>query len=341
LTGAVLKRNLTPHRSVAQGFRAIKSRNYRAGHQFKEGWSRMAKGKHAAALFEVINRDSGLSGRGSSSNLSTPKWWFKRQRSASSAAPVVARSVPESSGEFDPTAAHFAAPASAEPAASESSGNSTMHIDRDRQLISLRVSYVSAIVSGFALIVVLLLVFVIGKRVGRSVVPAAVVSSEDLKKYPPYPQVLDVRQGASRPALMAVASEPGVAAVADTSGAEGAGTPVAAPLVVHDVKRQVGLNYVVVQSYPAEKDANEARDLLIKHGVNCTVEKPPEALRLPDKWFSVIGTAGFERISTREWENYIASIGAVSTKFEATGKTAGASKFKRFQPLGVKWRETK
>ena len=136
-----------------------------------------------------------------------------------------------------------------------------------------------------------------------------------------------------------------VAATAETNtvGAENPAPPdiAPAPLIVHDIKRQVGLNYVVVQSYPSEKDATEARDLLLKNGIACTIEKPPSALRLPDTWFSVVGTSGFEKISTREWENYVTSIAAVSSKFEATGKSSGTSKFKKFQPLGVKWRETK
>jgi hypothetical protein len=304
----------------------------------------MAKGKHAAALFEVINRGSGLSGtsNGSGSNLSTPKWWFKRQRSSDSAAPIVARSITATSAEFDPTSPSEPAHSSSDFTDAASAETGAMHIDRDRQIISLRVSYVSAIVAGFALVVVLLLAFVIGKRVGRNIVPAAVVSSEDLKKYPPYPQVLDVRRGGDHASLMAVAPEANAVGSADPTGADVAPAPQpGAPLIVHDVKRQVGLNYVVVQSYPEEKDAKAARDLLIKNGIPCTIEKPPEVLRLPEAWFSVIGTAGFEKISTHEYENYMITIANVSTQFEATGKSAGASKFKRFKPLGVKWRETK
>src|SRR3954447_26504916 len=47
--------------------------------------SRMAKGKHAAALFEVMNKTKFTGGRNGSSSggggggggIPTPKWWFK------------------------------------------------------------------------------------------------------------------------------------------------------------------------------------------------------------------------------------------------------------------------
>src|SRR5207244_2736024 len=47
-----------------------------------------------------------------------------------------------------------------------------------------------------------------------------------------------------------------------------------ATLVVDGLKRQVELNYVVIWS-GSKKDAEDARDLLIKRGIPCTVERPP------------------------------------------------------------------
>ena len=48
----------------------------------------MAKGKHAAALFEVIH-----SGKDTSGLLRTPKWWFKGRKQEEPASQVEQASV--------------------------------------------------------------------------------------------------------------------------------------------------------------------------------------------------------------------------------------------------------
>jgi hypothetical protein len=51
--------------------------------------------------------------------------------------------------------------------------------------------------------------------------------------------------------------------------------------------------------------------------------------------FSVIGTKGFDRIHSAEFEKYVAQIKQVSDEF------AGKSKFKQFDPKAYKWKEAK
>jgi hypothetical protein len=100
-----------------------------------------------------------------------------------------------------------------------------------------------------------------------------------------------------------------------------------------DVKRQVGLNYVIVQSYPNEEDANKARDALNQAGILCTVERGIPGWK--STWYMVVGINGYDKIRTKEFEQYIESINAVSAKF------GGNSKFKKFEPQPKKWEGTK
>jgi len=109
-----------------------------------------------------------------------------------------------------------------------------------------------------------------------------------------------------------------------------------ATLVVADRKRTVGLNYVIVQSYPDPKDAEEAKQLLLKNDVLCSVEPTPSNWADP-KWkmVSVIGITGFDKIHSAEFEQYINKIQKISDGM------AGKPKFKRFEPKAYKWRDAK
>src|SRR5439155_3126873 len=102
--------------------------------------------------------------------------------------------------------------------------------------------------------------------------------------------------------------------------------------VVRDAKRTVGLNYVVIQNYfDDEKAATDARDVLIKHGIPCTVEHGPEGWA-PMRWFSVVGIDGFAKTKRLpEYDKYIADIMKVSKEF------AGNSHFKQFEPMPLRW----
>src|SRR5207248_3074874 len=109
---------------------------------------------------------------------------------------------------------------------------------------------------------------------------------------------------------------------------------VAEPAALGEGARIIGRNYVIVQSYPDEKSANDAKEILINNGVSCTVEKGLPGWGL-NTWFSVVGKTGFDRIHSTQFEDYIKNIETTSAKF------AGTSKFKRFEPHPYKWKDSR
>ena len=96
--------------------------------------------------------------------------------------------------------------------------------------------------------------------------------------------------------------------------------------------RVLNLNYVVVQSYPDQKSAEEARDALVKAGIGCTIEHDLKLRGLNESWYTVIGAQGFQRASGKDYESYVAKIVDVSEKFAQRKRS-----FKAFQPLAYKW----
>ena len=98
--------------------------------------------------------------------------------------------------------------------------------------------------------------------------------------------------------------------------------------------RSIGLNYILVQSYPNEKLATEARDFLVKSGVPCTVEKGPKDWASDPSWCSVITTAGYAHIHSPEYESAARNITTLGGQF------AGKAKFKRFEPHAYKWKQS-
>ena len=306
----------------------------------------MAKGKNAAALFEVIHADKRFGKKQTAARaLSTPKWWFKgKDKSASVAAAAPAPVAPPASRDandptqpaprFDP-APYVAAPDPTEP--QRPAVNVAMN--PDRQEISFKLTYTSAIVSMFALVVVLALVYVIGRRMSNGPTPVMANTAEILKGEAK-PSVLEV--GGANDSSPA---KPEAAPPARPSTTRGNVPPPpidAAPIAPkphsfpEDEKRTVNLNYVVAQSYPApEKElAEQAAKFLNDAGIRCTIEQGLAGW--PPTWYSVVGMKGFETLrGNPEYEAYKASIMKVSEAY------AGKSKFKQFDPQTRRWREQK
>lgn len=280
----------------------------------------MAKGKNAAALFEVIHSDKRF-GRSSpaSEALRTPRWWFKGQqkRTASAQAPTTPSvDSPASAPQDDKSAAPVAAP-----------GTVGIQVDSDRQQIAVRFSYTFAGIAGFALLVVIVLAYLVGTRLssGPSVATAA-PSIEQLRQEPAQPSVLEVQgtPGASDSASLQEAAPSAPAAAQATAAAQ------PSTLVAQGDERQNNLNYVVVQSYPDKADAEEARDLLIRNGIGATIERGLRGLH-PD-WYIVVGTSGFTSISAPDYKNYIQRLTRISDQSYSQKRS-----FKAFQPMGYKW----
>src|SRR5207237_10222006 len=118
--------------------------------------SRMAKGKRAAALFEVINQQKQSETRTTAPfSVSNPMRWLQSRRESMAARASKAQ-------------------ASGSPARQASAASHTLSIDLDpdRHLISVRVSYANAATAGFAVVVLLTLAFIVGRRVGAAGLPA-------------------------------------------------------------------------------------------------------------------------------------------------------------------------
>jgi hypothetical protein len=106
-------------------------------------------------------------------------------------------------------------------------------------------------------------------------------------------------------------------------------------LMVSDENRTVGLQYVIIQSYPEEEKplAESAMAALNQHGVLCTVER---GLPYAPSWYCVVGITGFARTKeVPEYDAYLSKIQQISDQF------AGTSKFKKFEPKPFRWREMK
>lgn len=312
----------------------------------------MAKGKHAAALFEVIHKDKRFAKKSSSGMdpMRTPTWWFKgrKESTAAPATPAPATpspvaypaptpaAAPESHEapmmrltEFDPTspealaarAAHHHAPVMSvpesipyEPAASRGAPNWSR-----RPEWLTRTS--GAIIAGAAIAVIGL-----GVLVARHGSHAP--QSADAETLTARPTVLDLNPNSAAASPAPTETKRTHSAAPAASSAHVAATPAAAGVAP---QRQVNLNYCIVQGYKGEKLANEAAAFLNSHGIACTVET-----NLPryggNGWYFVVGLDGFTRISSPEYAAYRKKIESLSQQYASS-----AHSFKAFDPHAIKW----
>jgi hypothetical protein len=200
-----------------------------------------------------------------------------------------------------------------------------MLVDGLRQQITFRVSYTSAIVTGFTILVVVALAYVVGRQMSRG--PAQAMggpSSEQLRQGPANPQVLDIA-GTSTPER--TVSPPAGGARPSTATPV---VPTRSPTTAPSGKRIMSMNYVIIQGYPDEASAKAAVQILQEHGVGSTIEKGIRGLK--SDWFIVVGTDGFVKVSGRDYETYITRIQQISDKFAGSRRS-----FKAFEPLPYKW----
>lgn len=321
----------------------------------------MAKGKNAAALFEVIHRDVRFS---PVRRRQSPTQWIKDRLAHAPNLNPFSRADDDgniATLEADPTqkpvrrvtppvtppvapAPHPSVPCQGlgmthlEPgdrlmtaAADSMNGASDLHstkstslkVDRDKQLIKFKLTYTSAAITGFAVIVALTLAFIFG-RSGPTVAdaPADGLSTEQL------------RAGAITPGVMEIDADQGgltgKLTAAPKPNAAPAGKPVpppAAPTTRGD--RIVGMNYVIIQSYPDQAEAQSAADSLAQNGISATVVK---GTAFAPRWYSVVGLEPFDHLSGNDaYRQYVKRITQVSDTF------AGNSKFKKFEPRPYKW----
>jgi hypothetical protein len=323
--------------------------------------------KRAPALFEVIRATSGASERRPLFRF--PKLSLRRPSLAApgfsvvDAAPPMADVAPAAPrmelpeirpSLADPTIGRgpesmSASSSSSSPRRRRSSGMQ-FGFDKDRQEVTLRMRYTTAAVGAFSVLVLIGLAYVTGRQGTRAPAALAAVSTDALKKGPAQPGVLDVGRsgsgnGGARAALASVGGgSPAVTAERIPAKGQPAQQQQAgrtrplvqqtSAIVEESARRAINLNYVIVQSYPDRKSADEAAALLNKAGIRCTVEPAPAGFVKNSSWVSVIGTTGFQRLSNSpEFDAYIKAIEKVGAQL------SGTAKFKRFQPAAYKWRQ--
>ncbi|MEO6567634.1 MAG: hypothetical protein ABIO94_02625, partial [Opitutaceae bacterium] len=213
-------------------------------------------------------------------------------------------------------------------------------VDPEKQQITFKLTYSGTIIASFAVVVVIGLAYVIGRH-GSGVSSAnASVSTEQIKSGPVRKDVLNVSGAVGVSSLVAsntgadvegYANHPAKPPARSTNDAGKAdpATPAPAPASDGKAQRIIGMQYVIMQSYPDQPDADEAVALLKQNGIEASVEKLPWY----SKWPTVVGATGFDRLKNNpQYDRYIESIEKVSAKF------AGRSKFKRFTPQAVRWK---
>lgn len=308
----------------------------------------MAKRKSAAALFEVIHADKrfgsrqdGGGGGGWSFRAPSLFSFFSRGRRG---------------GGGDATSDVTSSPSQPSRLWSLLPSMPRIGFDPDRQVIQFQLSYTSAGVAVFGLVIALTLAYVVGKQNGHRPGPAlAEQTTDELRNGPVQSEVLNVATPdvamataplpADRtnptPAAPAAKTSGSASAVASAAnqGARNNATTIVDPKpsatgVSTDSHRTAGLQYVVIQSYPPEEKqmAEDAVKLLNTSGILCTIEQIPYAPR----WYSVVGITGFTRTKdSPEYDRYLAAVQKASENF------ARGSKFKRFEPKPYRWKDAK
>lgn len=331
----------------------------------------MAKGKHATALFEVMSKSRFSGGRGESASsgggIPTPKWWFKSRGGNGNEIRTMA---PETSSAVDieeaaappleepparpapvmmpPLASSIDVPQVSMAAPTPRVQPVAVSLDPDKQQISLRLSYTSALIGGFGIFIALGLAVLIGKALSRGPSTAiANTSTQVLKQRPPTPGVMNVtaRRGEQGNVNDFIDNGGSRTASATSTGTHNPQQQSfndprpPATFFTDDAHRSSGLNYAIIQGYPAkEKEmADQAAAFLTKNGIPCTVEQnlPNWKMAWPDAYL-VVGIRGFAKTSNNPpLEAYKTQIMGLSAKY-----TGGRSGFKAFAPAMYSWKKS-
>jgi hypothetical protein len=203
---------------------------------------------------------------------------------------------------------------------SDPTSTAYFHIDPESRDVSIRLPFKLALMAAFAIVLFISIAYVLGRRSADSQLAQATQESVDEKvaKADVHPSVIDLPRRPNKPAATAVKPAPRVTAdesrVREREATPMANSvhgidPVAPPEVpVADGPRVIGLNYLIIQSYPNEATAIEVRDFLRRNGVACTVEKVPRNIVFnPDaNYRAVITLRGFghEQLHSSEYEAF-------------------------------------
>ena len=283
----------------------------------------MARRKHSAALFEVIVPTKPLDEQRSPGMFRSIAGWLRSPRSGAGGGRLpIERAIPVEPI-YEPPPRRVSMP---EPLAISYESPSVDEPDPRRDF-SLRLNFSTAIIVVMALATVVGVAFIAGRRMVLGPKPLiATQSSEALRMSPATPGVTQLL-----PRTPVQVSDPADRAIPGGGNVPKANPAPPPPKVIRGRKRQKDVNYVLVQSYPLQEKrmAEEAVALLIRNGIDCTIEKD-----LWKGWYSVVGTEGYETISKNPaLEAYIARIKLVSKEAHAKQKS-----FKAFTPMPILWK---
>jgi hypothetical protein len=280
----------------------------------------MARNKHSAALFEVIHsaKRPGL--------LRTPKWWFKGD--GASPAPAAQSDAPPVAAVEEPVIAVPVMPTSSYGTRSASAGRQGLRLNRERNEVTMRMRFGTAVVGGFVVLVALGLAYVVGQHVanGPKTAEAADISTDEIRLKPPVPNTLDVSRHVTKPASAVKTAATGVAGSRRTTDAPLRTKPLAASgdALTPDAKavvagpRNPDKNYILVRVYEPKdrKLAEKACDVLGQAGVACSIEKVPTGYsnNAEDQYVAVITQQGFTGPSDPEGKACEQRIIQVATK---------------------------
>jgi hypothetical protein len=258
-----------------------------------------------------------------------------------------------------PAASASAADGSSNKSRTLRSAKRPVRLNYGGQQINLRLTYTSAAISAFGLMVVVGLAFLVGKTLSHGPASAGAASINAVKNGPVLPGVLTPVPGRSssndddaipskpRTAPPTPAQKNPVNPPKNGQTTQHADHPQAPPTTPPPApqpapapsglgpngKRIVGMQYVWIQSYPDPEDANDAVEALAKAGIQATSEK---GIWLAPGWSCVVGTRAFDHTRNNpEYDAYAKAIKDVSNSF------AAQSKFRRFDPKPVGWKEQK
>lgn len=296
----------------------------------------MARSKHSAALFEVIVPTKSLSQQRRPGMFRSITGWLRSRPRSGVAGGGGERHVeislptPEPVYEPPPMPRRISMP---EPLAISYESPSVDELPsgggggRSRRELALRLNFTTAMILVLGVGTVVGAAFIAGRRMVLGPKPLiAPQSSEALRMNPPTPEVTQVLPRTT------VQVGNGGGGNAPRNVAPRQPQPKApASAVIRGLPRRKKVNYVIIQSYPLQEKhmADEARALLVRSGVECTIEKD-----LWKGWYSVVGTDGFETISKNPALNqYISRVKQISEEAHAKKRT-----FKSFSPMPILWK---
>lgn len=311
----------------------------------------MAKGKNSTALFEVIHTAKRPPKASPSGGIATPQWWFKSKKrlaAARRAGDVVGENTQDSKPSFF---SRWSASKSESPRVTETSMEpsviaprmpdiesppipSPLALEKGGGEIKFKLSYGGAVAAAFVLVLLLAIVYLAGSRSPRAGV-AETTSPDSSSTSSSGESTAVASDGTGFLAAVGPASQSPIAEVHRTMNTAPAVSPHSAapmPAAPKRVNRQVGLHYIIAQSYASKEMAQKACDFLNQSGIACTVVQGPPGWAVHN-WYSVVGVKSFDHVQHNpELEAYKHQVETLGIKF------AGNIRFNRFEPNAYKWR---